>query len=442
MGLSTAQLGAVEGLVRTAPDALLARLNAALSAARHQDPLFAPVSDIARAEAEDRRARNVVLEPLLDLARADLAPPKRALLAPGDINRFWRLMKAIAPHMVEAAVYRALGPASTDAPPPVYDALCVEVSELLRQADPPPGAAVWPPAERERLAKILMLAPILRSALPKLAGWVRNLNSENMAVVRVAFKDAIATAEDVGPLFIESLQTKLDEPSHVLRIISAVMDRPSDRYLASSELAGIGERLLEDADRRILAVRNFDPNRGLEGGAAEAASVLVACNIAKEFEQWLALSREGPWGSRVAGQKLAVALTVEARMREADKAVAAALPLQPNRVSGGVLLRPIPRLDAFPDNDRVRRASALLAFLEETRTSAANAGFGSLRAQVIEAVEIRLNHYVEDLVDHLHTPDTSDRESARAYLDVAAEFLGLLRGPKFAQIVRRRAAAA
>jgi len=444
MGLSSAQLGAVEGLVRTAPDALLTRLNIALAAARHGDPVFAPVSDIARAEAEERRARDIILSPLKALSRP-AAPPRLALISTAELSRFWRVIKAVEPERAEWAVRAALGPANNDPIPPLYDTLAVAAAEALRGPDAAAVAPFWPPEERARLAKLLMLTPVLRPMLPRLSGWVRNLNSESMAALRLAFKDAIATAEDVGPMFMETLLIHLDEPSQILRVISAVMDRPSDRYLASSELAGLGERLLDDIDRRVQAVKSFDPDRGLEGGAAEAASVQIASNAAKEFEQWLTLSREGPWGGRVAAQKLALALASEARMRETDKAVALALPLQPQRAAGGVMLRPTPRLDQAPDPVRVRRAMGLLAFLDETRSSAATAGFGALRAKIIEGLEIRMDQYVEDLLDLMHNPEDGrvvDRAQLRAFMEIAADVLGLLRGPKAAQIVRRRAAAA
>ena len=49
---------------------------------------------------------------------------------------------------------------------------------------------------------------------------------------------------------------------------------------------------------------------------------------------------------------------------------------------------------------------------------------------------------VEGLLERLHTPDGESPERLRAYLDLAAEALGLLRDPGTAEIVRRRAAAA
>ena len=42
----------------------------------------------------------------------------------------------------------------------------------------------------------------------------------------------------------------------------------------------------------------------------------------------------------------------------------------------------------------------------------------------------------------IHSGDVENRENARAFLETAADFIGLVQDEKSAQIVRRRAAAA
>jgi hypothetical protein len=351
------------------------------------------------------------------------------------------MMRALDPESADMAAGAAHCLRRDEPPPPVFDDFCLKTAEALQDPDTP-GSGAWTAPERDRLIKLLAMTPILRQVLIKLPVWVRNLNSEHMAAVRLAFKDVTEVAEDAGPLFMEVMMIHLDEPSQVLRLVSAVMDRPSDRYLASSELCGLGERLLADIDLRVASIRQFDPGRGFEGGASEAASVLRASSAIHEFEQWLALNREGPWGSRIAMQKQGLAQAAEARLRETEPAVSAALPLQAQRAPGNRQPRAGPRIDGYPHPGLVQRAEGLLAFLDETRTSAANAGFGSLRAKVIESLEQRLDHYVEDLIERLRLEDEPDPDCVRAYLEVAADFSGMVKGPKAAQIVRRRAAAA
>lgn len=444
--ISPARLGAVRQLIQQVPDAAIRSLEAVLARSGRADASIALVQDIVGAEMQDRRVRAGVLAPLLPLC----APPRdglQRLAFPFSAPALtWRGLKAAAPEPVGQAVRLSIDLRSDDDVPEVFNELCHRAAAGLRA-----GEDAFAPLRQllegrnagaaEQFAQLLALAPLARQALVRLPQWVRTLNNDYAASIRLAFRDAVAIGEDAGPPFMEILFGHLEEPYQVLRLISLVMDRPGDRYLADSELANFGERLLGDIDARIDAVRRFDAARGLEGGAALAQSVLVATAIVNEFEQWLAIKREGPWGSRLSSQKRALAQAVEARLREVEGAVALALPSQPAR-STARTVRGMPKLAADPDPAAVAKAQALLAFLYDSRSSASYGGFGAVRAKVVEALDPKVDQYAEDLLDQLHAGEGAPAERIRAFLEIAAEFLGLIRDPKAADIVRRRTAVA
>jgi hypothetical protein len=143
----------------------------------------------------------------------------------------------------------------------------------------------------------------------------------------------------------------------------------------------------------------------------------------------------------VVKQKKQFAETIEALLRTADRAVAGALPVQTVRM-GPRTAKGVPRLTHAPEPDQVERAATLLTFMSDVRSSASAGGFASARAKVIEALEHRLDSYVEDVLAEIHADDGVDHDRARAFLEIAAELCGLTRDEKAAQIVRRRAAAA
>jgi hypothetical protein len=425
MVLSASKSAQIAGIFAAAPDDALRRLTGLLATASLAESALAPVHDLAAAESQVRRIADFVFEPLLPLTEA-AERPRRRLIDRGDLTRLWRTVAAQDGPLAErvSGLVRTL---RCDAdPPPEFDTVCT----IAARHSPAPELARW-----------LRLAPVLRRVEPRLGAWVRNLSGENIAAVRLAFKDALAIDEDAGPAFWEAVFAMLEAPYQVIRLISAVIDRPSDRYLADSELADLGERLLADVDDRIMALKTFDVLSGETGGAAVAAAIAVAVQTLGEFEQWLALGKDGPWGQRVHAQKQALSLSMEARLREVEPALAAALPTQAARgPSRGV--RAVPRLTAEPNPLHCARAEALLTLLDESRSSDAAGGFAALRAKTIEAVENRLDHYCEELIEALHNGEIEDPDRARAFLDVAADFTGLIKGPLTAQIVRRRAAAA
>ena len=430
MPIAKAKIELLSGLLAAAPDAVLRRLEMAAASVATSDPRFGEVHALAVAESELRQVVAIVFEPIAPLAARNPQAPRISLLAPGVFPKVWRQLIAANPGLTADAARSALTLRGDDETPPSIDAACLECAALLGE-----DAAGTP------LAQALVLAPVLRRNQPKLAEWTRRSNAETIAAIRLAFKDALVDDENAGLVFWEALFALLEEPWHVLRLISAATDRPSDRYLASSELAGIGERLLADIDGRLAALKRFDANTGVAGASAEAASVMVAVQEIAEFEGWLAMKRDGPWGARIAEQKRTLALCMEARLREAEPAVAAALPTQAARGLGKIV-KSAPKLAADPDPLLVNKAEALLTLIEDSRSAASAGGFGALRTKVLESLEQRLDQYAEDLLNLLHGGEGEDGSRITAYLEITAQFLSLIKGPQAAQIVRRRLAAA
>jgi hypothetical protein len=373
---------------------------------------------------------SIVFEPIAPLAARRVEAPRIALFPPDAFLKLWRRLSVANPGLTEEATRAAVALKGEDEAPPCLDLACLEARKLLDED-----------ARDTKLAQALALAPVLRVTQSKLQDWTRRSNAETIAAIRLTFKDALQDNEDAGLVFWEALFALLDEPWHILRLISAATDRPSDRYLAASELAGIGERLLADIDARIASMKRFDANRGVEGGASEAASVMIAVQEIAEFEQSLAMKRDGPWGARIAEQKRALALCMEARLRETEPAVAAALPTQAARGLGKIV-KSAPKLSGDPEPLLVNRAESLLTLMEDSRSAASAGGYGALRAKVIESLEQRLDQYVEDLLNTLHGGEHPEPERVRAYLEIAAQLLSLIKGPQAGQIVLRRLAAA
>ncbi len=428
MPLSQAKIELVERVFASAPDEALRRLESLLTTARRADPTLEPVLAIAAAETMARRIVAEVFEPLSPLTYP-AAPPKRPLIGRGQLSKAWRAAAFADPDFAERTARAVRAPRDDEAPVPVeYNQACARAAEAVAEKDPD-------------LARFLRLTPVLRSVQHRLLSWAHNLTGERIASVRLAFKDALAVDEDAGPAFWEAIFAMLDEPWKIIRLISAAIDRPGDRFLAASELAPICERLLDDIDGRVAGVKRFDPNQGDLAGATLAASILIAVQEIGEFEEWLALKKDGPWGQRITEQKRGLALGMEARLRETEPAVAAALPTQAGR-GAGRSVRPSPKLSSDPEPLLVARADALLTLIEESRGAAGAGGFGALRTKTMESLEKRLEQYCDDLLDLLHRGDVEDTDRIRAYLEIAARFVGLVQGPQNAQIVRRRAAAA
>jgi len=436
---TAAKLEAVRRLIAVAPDAALRSLSAALT---ETGPDLYEVRTLIADEQAARTLRDAVLSPILPL----LAPRADGLPAPcfsaAVVREAWRRVQETRTDEVHAAHRDIdLWDPQLDPTPRTFDALALAVAAAV-EADASAGfVGADGGASARELAIYLKLTPLARKALLRLNEWLGRATEERAAVLRLIFKDATEVAPDSAPRLMTLIQAHLPEAWLILRPISLLTERAGDRYLASSELACFGEQLLTEVERRVGALRAFDLRGGAQAAREAAAHVALASAILAELEHSVDLARDGPWGRRAAAARTAMAAMIESRLREAQKMVEQALPMQAVRLTGR-MTRPAPRVDAPPDPRLVEPARALLTLLGETRQAAASGGFGALRSQVAETLSDWLEVYADELVHLLNAGEARDPGVAHQYLEIAAEFLSCAENDKAAQIVRRRAAVA
>ena len=446
--LSDSQLGSVKLLIQTAPDSAIQDLEATLSSGSERHETMRTIQQMVVAEAADRRGRNATFSPLLPLCG-----PKRETLRclrfPGStLGHLWRGLKESCPTGVQAAITAASDIYAENTGVAGFDELCARASAGLRMqsnASFEAAAAALDaahPQGAELFATYLDITPVARASLSRMHEWLGRLNDERIAAARCAFRDATAVAEDAGPRLLEILYGHLEEPWAVLRLVSAVMSRPGDSYVANSELASFGDRLMDDIDDRLAVVRAFNSDGGVEAGVLTGRAVRIAALEIQEFDESVDLSKEGPWGARLTIQKRALTGAVEGRLKGLESDVAAALPLQSTAYKNKGT-RGHPKLTNEPDWRLVNRARAGLTLMHEVRGSAERLGFGVLWNKTTESIQLRLDAYVEDLLEKLRSAEEDGNlDRVRVFLDIAAEFMGLASDDKAAQIVRRRVAAA
>ena len=437
------QANLLDGLFRIAPDSTVARLEVALANEAEKGGPMADVHGLIAHEAAERRVRRAVFGPVSALCgvggSVGVRFPRRV------IAQLWDALKTTQPDLVSAAEGAwSRGEDDQIAPADIYNRLCAAAAEGLRNDSAAFAAARATleqagPGVAQDFNGFLALVPLGRQATTRLPDWVGRLNDEKAAAARLAYKDAVTLSEDAGPRLFDLLLANLPHPWMILRVMSAVMDRPKDSFVAASELARFGEFVLNDIDQRLAQFRKFEPEHGREAGIDASELLHVVAQEIAEFDTSIDLKKDGPWGQRVVKQRQAMAQLAETRFGQIEKAIDQALPLQMVRFGKG--LRGQPKLIADPDPHLVRRAEGPLGFFDHTRAYASQFGFGASRAKVAEMLSAKLDQYVEDLLELLRADEFTHMDRVRAYLEIAADFTGATVGEQAAQIVRRRAAA-
>lgn len=442
--LTSQKIEMLRMLVSASPDELVRTLEQAISADGAGGPLAA-IGAMVEAEAAERSVRFTVLAPVAPMFGG--AANGRPTWPRAALKSIWAGLNAESPDPMRQAVGACYGLDPDEPAPEIFDQLCLQAADGLDAAEAPHYAAAAAMCETARpggaaeLVLCLRMAPIARPIVARLTDWVQRITDERRAIARLAYRDATALADGAGPLLFEMLAAHLRQPAMVLRIISAVMDHPGERYLAGSELARFGERALEEIEVRLGQLSAMKPGVGVQAGRDAGIAVQRAIEAMGELEQSVQLSRDGPWGQRRTKLKQTLASAVEALLREIDEAAALALPVQKLRYSAR-LIRTAPKLTDPPDESAINGALGLLSFADAVRPCAPDGGFGAVRTKVLETVGKRIDQYVEDVLEQIRAGEIEDDERAREFLGVAANLLALARDDKSAAIVRRRAAAA
>jgi hypothetical protein len=445
VALNEHKIAIVRTLVEAAPDRVVGRLQAALIDSGG-DSALAGVRRLVEVEAKDRRLRNAVLAPIAPMFVGDGASARHLVFPGRALSSLWRGLKDLAPDIIASieAVMDEKG--FEELHGRSFDALTRLSASALRareQRDFFVAAELCDrarPGGAETLAGCIDLAPVVRKAIVRLPDWIGHSGEDTAAASRLAYKDAVAIAEDAGPRFFEMISAQLSPPWMVLRVISAVMDKPTERYLADSEAGGFGERVMTEIDEALVAIGKLDLDAGPEAGRRAGKLVELIARQTTEMEACIELSREHGWGHRIVNQRKTLASVVEGRLHEAEKMAAAALPTE--MASKQRMRRNLPRLTVAPDPRAVVRAKTLLTFTQEIRSSANYAGFSAAHAKTLENVGAMLDHYVEDVLDFIKTGDVEDVGIASALLAVAADFCQMVRDDKASALIRRRAAVA
>jgi len=451
VALTERKIAIVRTLVESAPDRVVGRLQEALVES-DGDSALAGVRRLVEIEARDRRLRNAVLLPVAAMCVGDGVNDRRLTFPSRALSCLWQGLKDLAPDVI-AAVGGASPAGDDEASTRAVDAtnrscdaltrLAASALRVREQRDFVMAAELCDrarPGGAEMLAACLDLAPVVRRAAARLPDWIGHPGDDTAAASRLAYKDAVVIADDAGPRFFEMVAAQLSPHWMILRVISAVMDKPTERYMADSEVGGFGEAVMSEIDEALVAIGKLDLDGGAEAGRAAGRLVELVSLQTSELEACIELSRDHGWGRRIVNQRKALASVVEARLRDAEKTVAAALPTE--MASKQRMRRKLPCLTAPPEARALTRAKTLLAFTQAIRSSANYAGFSAAHAKTMENVGALIDHYVEDVLDYVKTGDVEDVNIAAAFLAVAADFCETIRDEKAAALIRRRAAVA
>ncbi|MDI7775370.1 hypothetical protein [Asticcacaulis sp. EMRT-3] len=438
--IAVSRMTLLKGLINTLPPAPLRSLEMALGMTN--DALLIEVRALVTAEIETRHLRDSVFLPFTPMfeARADGLDAMR--FPRWLLYRLWSwLEQNQAPLCTEAA--QALRVLRTEDPTPVvFFRLVKAAADICREA--PQDIAPVNGAETDMVtvgefAAYLDLHRLMRQTLARLPEFLGRMDAEKAAALRVMFGDASALDPASGYRFLELIFANLEDGAQIIKFVATVSDRPKDRFLAESEMAIFGERILDQIEARIGVLKHDMEDRHGDNLDKAAEQVAQGFGQLQAFEHYIELSRDGLWGKRVMAARQHLAALVEQPLNGAEKLLEQAL-IMKNERRNGRIKREVPDLERLPDAVLEARIRQTLGFIGKARPIANMGGFLTLHTKVAQALEAYMDAWFAELLSLANSDEPADMVLVMRGFDLVTDLMALSCGDEKAQTARRRVA--
>ncbi len=436
------RMNMLKGLVRTLPQTSLRSLEMALGLTN--DAKMVEVRDLITAEMAFRHVREVVFAPYMPLFRAREDGLAGVRFEPWIVNTLWSALEKSEPDLYAQAQF-VLRSLRTEDPTPVVFFRLVTAAAHICHTTPEtilrPGASDTDRTAVTEFAHYLDLHRLARQVLARLNDFMGRIDADKAAALRVLFNDASDLDIKGGTRFLEIIFANLDDGSQIIKFVATVSDRPNDRFLAMSELANFGTRILDRIETDLAGLRSFMGGKGkvCDDPGAAGDRVSQCLGQLQSFGHYVELAREGPWGKRVTESQRLIADLVEHQLKSAEKVLEGVMPMRVERVYGRVK-KEVPDYALVPSDEALARAGGALLFIRKVRPIAMAGGFAALQARTAEACELTLDAYFTELLALANGDEPFDADQLLGGFERIADLMEALCGEEKGQLARRRVA--
>lgn len=436
------RLTMLRGLVKTLPPSALRSLEMALGLSN--DAKMTEVRNLISTEIEFRHVREAVFEPFMPLFRGRDDGLDHIEFEPWIVNNLWNELEKREPDLQAQAGFVLRSLRSDDPTPVVFFRLVNAAAEICRDTPDvilPRGGGDEARAEIAEFANYLDLHRLARQVLAKLYDFMGRIDAEKAAALRLLFKDACEFDPESGYRFLEIIFANLEDGAHIIKFMATVSDRPKDRFLAASELADFGTRILDQIEEQLAELKVFMGGKNQACDDLETAGdrVTQCLGQLQFFGQYIELARDGPWGKRVHQANRTIADLVEQQLKSAEKKLEKILARRRERVYGRVQTE-VPDITAYPADEALNNVRQTHKFIRKVRNIAMAGGFASLHTKTVLALETMLDAYFTELLTLANDKEPYDQEQLLAMFEMVTGLMESLCGEEKASVARRRVA--
>lgn len=282
------------------------------------------------------------------------------------------------------------------------------------------------------LATILRAAPVLRAALRDFPERIDEFSEELSQALRDRYEAACQAEPDAGVWLLYLVMARLMRPWTILRVFEKIARREDDFLLSRTDVATIGNALLEDAAFHVSGFAEVPAT--LEAAHEMARALTQFATVTIGMSREIGIRKDGGWGRQILALRQRASAQMEAIHAAAIAQLDKALP-DPRKA-----LLPHLKLSGAALETAAARMEVYCTFLRLTRDDASRAAVSGAHAAVLERVDQRITMTAESLLGQMRANADDRLLDERA--GVVARLMGALGQQEAASVFLRRAAAA
>jgi hypothetical protein len=293
--------------------------------------------------------------------------------------------------------------------------------------------------DMRELGRVLQIADEIRELKSALPPVLDAEVPEQLEIVRAAFERSVEKSLSGAPYLVLSLCARVIHPWELLGIAAKLVRADDDQQLKASELAMVGEWLVngleaEAAGLRALKPADFDPAKADE---ILRRFALLQAGMTRE----VGMRKDGNWGKRLLKTRGLVSDAMQGLLERIVKDLQLALPME-RASSGSRSGALVPAFKDVPYGLIGARLPALAKFLATAKQFAGQLGFSVAFEKTLIEFHSLFDDYTEGLLNRLAQARGTERELVRAWADLTVQIMTPVYSEEAMRIFGRRLAAA
>lgn len=293
--------------------------------------------------------------------------------------------------------------------------------------------------DMRELGRVLQISDEIRELKTVLPQVIDYEDPEQLGLIRASFEKAVEKSLSGAPYLVLSLAPRVIHPWELFGIAAKLVCAEHDQQLKVSELAMVGEWLVQGLEAEAAALKALKP---AEFNPARADDILRRFAMLQTgMTHEIGMRKDGAWGKRLLKTRGLVSGAIEGLFERTLKEMQLLFAMQ-RASSGSRSGALVPAYSGPPSPTAAARAEALTSFLATAKLFASQLGYSVAFDKTLVGIQSIFDDYTDGLLNILAQSRGAERDLALGWADLMVRVMSPVFSEEAMRILTRRMTAA